>query len=98
MVFPARLKRTDLTADQIAQMSADKLGDRVRASGGTFELTDKVSDGRLARATANATLGGVHVKGPLQVIETPGFMTVKLYWAPDADLAEDEPTLKQIHG
>ena len=98
LIFPARLHRTDLSADQLASEFSARLGALVRRNGGSLELTDKVSDGRVARATAVATLAGVPVRGSLQVIETNGFATIKLYWAPAAELAADEPTLRQVVG
>ncbi|HEY1554387.1 MAG TPA: hypothetical protein VGF94_06100 [Kofleriaceae bacterium] len=96
IVFPARLRRTGVPPEQLANGFAESLARTVRAGGGTFELVDKFTDGTTATATVVASVHGVAVRGPLQVIERPGFATLKLYWAPDNQLAAEEPMLKQV--
>ncbi|MFT3696881.1 MAG: hypothetical protein QM831_27310 [Kofleriaceae bacterium] len=96
MIFPARIRRADVTPDQVADLFANAIGSRVRQAGGTFELVDKTSDGRVATALVLAQVNGMRIKGPLQVIATPGFMTLKVYWAPESELAADEPQLRQV--
>lgn len=98
LIFPARLRRADLGADQLATAFADQLAARVRASGGSLALADKVTDGRVARATALATFGGTRVRGTLEVNASSSFMTIALYWAPEARLGALEPTLRQVVG
>jgi hypothetical protein len=96
LIYPARLKRRDLQPDQIASMFAEQLARRIRAQGGTFELTEQRTDGRIATAMAFANVGGARLRGPLEVIASPGFMTIKLYWAPEPVFAREEPQLRQV--
>jgi len=96
LVFPARLRRTDIPPERLATLFAEGLGRSIARKGGTSELTEKRTDGRAATAVILATIGGVQLKGPLQVVESPGFVTLKLYWAPKDAFDAEEPTLKQI--
>lgn len=95
MFYPVRIK-TAVPPEQLAQFAANGLGNLVKNGGGTFELVDKTSDGRIATGLMLATIDGVRVRGPLQVIAYPGFMMLKAYWAPVAELDREEPTLKQV--
>lgn len=96
MLYPARIKMQGVLPEQLAQYFANGLGNLVKSGGGTFELVDKSSDGRIATGLMLATLDGVRVRGPLQVILYPGFAMLKAYWAPVTDLDREEPTLKQV--
>jgi len=95
MIYPVRLRRP-APPEELATQFARGIGDLVRYGGGTFELIDKTTDGRVASGTMLATIAGVRVRGPLQVIATPGFVTLKAYWAPETELYKEEPTLKQV--
>lgn len=95
IVFPARVRR-DIPAEQFAESFASALGSSITQHGGTFELRDRVTNGHVAHARAFATIDGVKLTGPLQVVSERGFVTVKLYWAPEARFAKEEPTLKQV--
>lgn len=96
IVYPARLKQGDISADRLADMFGNALGNSIRSRGGSFALTDKQTDGRVAHAQATATLNGANLRGPLQVVSEKGFATVKLYWAPEDRFANEEPTLRQV--
>jgi hypothetical protein len=96
LVFPARLHRNDVPPEKLAQLFGDAIGNRIRAAGGSFELTDKMTDGHVATALVIATVNGVKLHGPLQVLETPGFATLKVYWAPETEMQQDESTLRQV--
>jgi hypothetical protein len=96
LVYPARMRRTDIPPERFAALFAEGIGNVIRDHGGTFELRDRVTDGKVARATAVATVDGVALQGPLVVAEEPGFLTVRLYWAPADSLAAEEPTLRQV--
>ncbi|HEY1548697.1 MAG TPA: hypothetical protein VGG28_12800 [Kofleriaceae bacterium] len=96
LVYPARMRHGDLPPEQLLQNFSNTLGKSIRSSGGAYQLADKVTDGHVATALATATIGGVKLRGQLQVMAAPGFATLKFYWAPDAELAADEPTLRQI--
>ena len=95
MIYPVRLRKPAPPED-LANQFARGIGDLVRYGGGTFELVDKTTDGRVASGLMIATIQGVRVRGPLQVIVTPGFVTLKAYWAPETELDKEEPTLKQV--
>ena len=98
MIFPVRIKRKGVTADQVATMFARGLGKKIVQRGGTFEMSDKHTDGKIARAMIKANVSGVALKGPLEVVQKPGFVTLKLYWAPEEVFDADEATLKQVVG
>ena len=95
LVFPARVRK-EMKADQFADTFTDALGRSIRKNGGSFQLDNKVTDGHVARADATATIDGVKLKGPLQVVSEPGFATVKLYWAPVESFAAEEATLQGV--
>lgn len=96
IIYPARVVHADVTPEAIAAAFADGFGKLITSAGGTFQLVDKVTDGRIASALMVATIDGLPVRGPLQVIMTPGFATLKLYWAPEHQLEQEEPALVQI--
>jgi hypothetical protein len=96
LVFPARLRRDDVPAERLAMLFAEGLGRSIARKGGSTELTDQKTSGKVATATILATIDGVELKGPLQVVEQPGFVTLKLYWAPKSDFDKEESTLKQV--
>ena len=98
IVFPARLRKADVTADQVANVFVRGLARTITAKGGTFQMTEQKTNGKIASAVILANVGGVDLKGPLLVVENPGFVTVKLYWAPQTEFAADEPTLQQVVG
>ncbi len=98
LVYPARVRKADVSADHFADYFATALGRSIAKRGGSFQLTNKVTDGHIARADATATISGVKLRGPLEVHSQPGFVTLKLYWAPEESFAAEEPTLKQIVG
>ncbi len=95
MIYPTRLRRAT-PPEELAAFFAKGIGNLVRSGGGTFELVDKTTDGRIASGLMLATIDGVRLRGPLQVIASPGFATLKAYWAPETELDKEEPTLKQI--
>ena len=96
MIFPARLHRNDISAEHIGTVVAQGLERIVRGNGGTFSLSDQRTMGSVATAVVHATIGGVPVSGPLQIVVKPGFATVKLFWAPDGQLAAEQATLEQV--
>ncbi|MBV8757519.1 MAG: hypothetical protein JO257_09600, partial [Deltaproteobacteria bacterium] len=96
LVFPARMRRADVPPEYLGAQVAYGLAAQIRGAGGTFELVDMQSDGRIASATAIATIDGVRVRGALEVIASPGFMTLQMYWAPETELARETPTLHQV--
>lgn len=98
LVYPARVRKADVPADRFADYFAGGLGRSIAQRGGTFQLANKVTDGHIARADATATVGGVKLRGPLEVVSQPGFVTLSLYWAPEETFAAEEPTLKQVVG
>jgi hypothetical protein len=98
LVYPARMRHGDIPPEQLVQKFTSALAASIRRTGGTFQLSDKVTDGHVATALARATLDGVKLRGPIQVVATPGFATLKFYWAPEAEFAQDEPTLRQVVG
>ena len=98
LVYPARMRRGDVPPEQLVGKFTAALATSIRRAGGTFQLTDKVTDGHVATAFARATLNGVKLRGPIEVLATPGFATLKFYWAPEAEFAADEPTLRQVVG
>ena len=95
MVYPARLHRA-VAAEDVATAFAQGLERSITARGGTFAMSDKHTNGKIARATLKATVGGVALEGPLEVVDRPGFATIELYWAPESELAADETTLRQV--
>ncbi|HEX4452105.1 MAG TPA: hypothetical protein VH143_14600 [Kofleriaceae bacterium] len=96
LVYPARMRHGDLPPEQLLQNFSNTLARSVRNAGGAYQLADKVTDGHVATALATATLGGVKLRGQMQVMTAPGFATLKFYWAPETELTADEPTLRQI--
>ena len=96
LVYPARVRKTDIPADRFADLFASQLGRNIAQRGGSFQLSNRVTDGHIARADATATIDGVKLRGPLEVRSDPGFVTLKLYWAPEESFAAEEPTLKQV--
>ena len=96
LVYPARMRHGDLPPEQLLQNFSNVLARSIRNSGGAYQLVDKVTDGHVATALATATLNGVKLRGQLQVMAAPGFATLKFYWAPETELAADEPTLRQV--
>ncbi|HEY8039875.1 MAG TPA: hypothetical protein VIF15_08790 [Polyangiaceae bacterium] len=96
LVFPARLRRSDVPAERLATLFARGLGRSIARKGGTSQLTEQKTTGKIATAVILANVDGVDLKGPLQVVERPGFVTLKLYWAPKDDFEKEEPTLKQV--
>jgi hypothetical protein len=98
LVYPARMRHGDVPPEQLVQKFTAALGASIRQAGGTFQLGEKVTDGHVATALARATLNGVQLRGPIEVVATPGFATLKFYWAPEAEFAQDEPTLRQVVG
>jgi hypothetical protein len=96
LVFPARVHRADAQADQLASGFMDALGRRIRDSGGSLQLADKVTDGTIATASLQATVAGLALRGHMEVVLRPGFATLKMYWAPETELAQVEPTLQHV--
>jgi hypothetical protein len=68
MVYPARLHRA-VAAEDVATAFAQGLGRSITARGGTFAMSDKHTNGKIARATLKATVGGVALEGPLEVVD-----------------------------
>ena len=97
MIFPARLHRTDISAEHIGTVVAQGLERIVRGNGGAFSLSDQRTMGSVATAVVHATIGGVPVSGPLQIVVKPGFATVKLFWAPDGQLAAEQRDARAGH-
>jgi hypothetical protein len=95
LIYPGRVRR-EIRAEDVATTFARGLGQSIRERGGTFEMTDRHTNGRVARATLKATVGGVPLRGPLEVVEKPGFVTLQLYWAPEEEFEAEEPTLRQV--
>lgn len=96
LIFPARLRRNDIPPERLATLFVQNLASKFARKGGTVQLTEQKTNGSVATAVILATLDGVDLKGPLEVVERPGFVTLKLYWAPTADFDKEEPTLKQV--
>jgi hypothetical protein len=95
LVYPARLRK-EMPAEDIATAFARGLGASITKKGGTFEMSDKHTNGKIAQATLKATVGGVALRGPLQVVVKPGFAVIKLYWAPESEFDAEQATLKQV--
>jgi len=91
LVYPARLM-SDMSADQFAGMFGGAIGDVIRDAGGTFEMAPP----QAGRAAARGTVDGVAMRALLTVKAEPGFVTVKLIFAPTARWAAEEPTLQQV--
>lgn len=96
LVFPGRVRKADVTADSFADYFAKSLGRSIAENGGTFALDGRISDGHLARANASATVGGVKLRGALNVVAEQGFVTAKLWWAPEESFGAEEDKLRQI--
>ncbi len=95
MVFPAKLQ-SDMSAEAFVTAFAAAIGNVIREAGGTFELTQRAARGSTARALALATVDGVPLKAPLWVEKEPGFVTLRLYFAPATRFAREEPVLKTV--
>jgi len=98
LVYPARMRHGDVPPEQLVQKFTHAIAASVRQTGGTFHLDQKVTDGRVATALAHATVDGVKLEGPIEVVASSGFATLKFYWAPESEFSADEPTLRQVVG
>ena len=79
LVYPARLRQGDVPPERLATEFARGLERNVKLRGGTFDLQEQKTNGKIATAVAVATSNGVALRGVIQVVETPGFMELKAY-------------------
>jgi hypothetical protein len=97
VIVPARL-RQDVPPEKFLEIFAQGLDGSIRKSGGTFGISKVDHDAKHAHAEAKAIVQGVQLEGPITVEKEPGFATLKLYFAPSSDFADEKPTLEKIAG
>lgn len=94
-IYTARLEANLSPSDFLNQFGqAFKKG--ITEDGGIFSHEEPVVNGNRAEAKLSARVENIDVRGSFGVEKTSDFVTLKGYWAPVKELADEEEILKQI--
>lgn len=94
-IYTAKLQQS-LSATDFLDEFGTIFKSTIEDAGGSFSLGDASEANDIATAEAAATVEEGDLKGIFTVLKTDGFVTLKVYWAPVAEFATKEPTLKTV--